>query len=286
LEDYRNALHTLSASTSRPIRDPTRHAREPFGASPVRLGGRHDGRDERPVETVVIRSEGDDTRMPLDSFPRPGAFVAALRDALLENRVDVVVHSYKDLPSGPTEGLTVAAVPVRAGVRDVLVTQGGVSLTELRAGAAVGTSSPRRSAALLRVRPGPSARRHPRQRGHPAQVRVRRGLDAVVLAEAGLQRLGLLTVDMCLLDPDLMLPAPAQGALATSAALTIPSSTTSHASTTARRSSASPAERAVLDEVGAACNDGCGSARVHRGRVADADGRPHRAPWRRLCPAL
>jgi len=252
-----------------------------------------------PVETVVIRSEGDDTRMPLDSFPRPGAFVAALRDALLENRVDVVVHSYKDLPSGPTEGLTVAAVPVRAGVRDVLVTQGGVSLTELRAGAAVGTSSPRRSAALLRVRPDLQL---VAIRGN-VDTRLKSvsegGLDAVVLAEAGLQRLGLLTVDMCLLDPDLMLPAPAQGALAIECRADYP--LVDHLARLNDRSTqfCVAAERAVLDEVGAACTTAVGALAsiegewltltadltAHRGvdyarhsdRIEVGDARPERA---------
>jgi hydroxymethylbilane synthase len=211
------------------------------------------------VDTVVIRSEGDDTRVPLDSFARPGAFVAALRDALLENRVDVVVHSYKDLPSAPTEGLTVAAVPVRAGVRDVLVTQGGLSLTQLRAGAAVGTSSPRRSAALLRVRPDLQL---VAIRGN-VDTRLKAvsegGLDAVVLAEAGLQRLGLLTSDMCLLDPDLMLPAPAQGALAIECRSEDPLMARLARLNDRPTQFCVAAERAVLDEVGAACTTAVGA---------------------------
>jgi hydroxymethylbilane synthase len=211
------------------------------------------------VDTVVIRSEGDDTRVPLDSFARPGAFVAALRDALLENRVDVVVHSYKDLPSAPTEGLTVAAVPVRAGVRDVLVTQGGLSLTQLRAGAAVGTSSPRRSEALLRVRPDLQL---VAIRGN-VDTRLKAvsegGLDAVVLAEAGLQRLGLLTSDMCLLDPDLMLPAPAQGALAIECRSEDPLIALLARLNDRPTQFCVAAERAVLDEVGAACTTAVGA---------------------------
>ena len=214
------------------------------------------------VETVVIRSEGDDTRVPLDSFARPGAFVAALRDALLECRVDVVVHSYKDLPSAPIEGLTVAAVPVRAGVRDVLVTHGGLSLSGLRSGAAVGTSSPRRSAALLRVRPD-------------LQIVAIRGnvetrlkavsegrLDAVVLAEAGLQRLGLLTSDMYLLAPDLMLPAPAQGALAIECRAEDPLVDHLALLNDHVTQFCVAAERAVLDEVGAACTTAVGALAI------------------------
>ena len=211
------------------------------------------------VETVVIRSEGDDTRVPLDSFARPGAFVAALRDALLEKRVDVVVHSYKDLPSAPTEGLTVAAVPGRAGVRDVLVTQGGLSLAQLRAGAGVGTSSPRRSAALLRARPDLQL---VAIRGN-VDTRLRAvsegGLDAVVLAEAGLQRLGLLTPDMCPLDPDLMLPAPAQGALAIECRVDDPLVADLVRLNDRSTQFCIAAERAVLDEVGAACTTAVGA---------------------------
>ena len=211
------------------------------------------------VETVVIRSEGDDTRVPLDSFARPGAFVAALRDALLENRVDVVVHSYKDLPSAPTGGLTVAAVPVRAGVRDVLVTQGGLSLAQLRAGAAVGTSSPRRSAALLRVRPDLQL---VAIRGN-VDTRLKAvsegDLDGVVLAEAGLQRLGLLTSDMCLLDPDLMLPAPAQGALAIECRAEDPLIARLALLNDRPTQFCVAAERALLDEVGAACTTAVGA---------------------------
>ena len=211
------------------------------------------------VETVVIRSEGDDTRVPLDSFARPGAFVAALRDALLEKRVDVVVHSYKDLPSAPTEGLTVAAVPGRAGVRDVLVTQGGLSLAQLRAGAAVGTSSPRRSAALLRARPDLQL---VAIRGN-VDTRLRAvsegGLDAAVLAEAGLQRLGLLTPDMRPLDPDLMLPAPAQGALAIECRVDDPLVADLVRLNDRSTQFCIAAERAVLDEVGAACTTAVGA---------------------------
>jgi hydroxymethylbilane synthase len=196
------------------------------------------------VDTVVIRSEGDDTRVPL---------------ALLENRVDVVVHSYKDLPSAPTAGLTVAAVPVRAGVRDVLVTQGGLSLAQLRSGAAVGTSSPRRAAALLRVRPDLQI---VAIRGN-VDTRLKAvsawGVDAVVLAEAGLQRLGLMTDDMFPLDFDLMLPAPAQGALAIECRADDPLVASMARLDDPATEFCVAAERAVLDEVGAACTTAVGA---------------------------
>ena len=219
----------------------------------------------RAVDTVVVRTEGDDTRVPLDSFARPGAFVAALRDALLDGRVDVVVHSFKDLPSAPIPGLTVAAVPVRAGVRDVLVARGGLSLDRLGPAATVGTSSPRRSAALLRRRP--DLRIVP-LRGNVATrlLAVSTGaLDAIVLAEAGLQRLGLRTPDMSPLDPDLMLPAPAQGALAVECRADDPllGDLRSLEDRSARQ--CVTAERAVLDEVGAACTTAVGALASRRG---------------------
>ena len=106
-----------------------------------------------PCELVPIRSEGDDPRVSLDAPPRPGAFVATLRDALLAGEVDFVVHSYKDLPSAPLPGLVIAAVPTREDARDVLVSRTGARLPELAPGAIVGTSSLRRQAQLLALRP-------------------------------------------------------------------------------------------------------------------------------------
>lgn len=167
----------------------------------------------RPVELVTIRTEGDDTRVPLDSPSRPGAFVSALRDALLAGDVDLVVHSFKDLPSEPTAGLVVAAIPSRATPYDVLASPHG-GLDDLPQGARVGTSSPRRAAALRRHRPDLEV---VAIRGN-VDTRLRKAregeLDAVVLAAAGLERLGLLDESVELLDPTVMVPAPAQGALA------------------------------------------------------------------------
>ncbi len=212
-----------------------------------------------PVETVMIRSEGDDTQVALDSFTRPGAFVTALEDALLAGRVDVVVHSYKDLPSAPTPGLVVAAVPVRASVADVLVARRGMTLADLPPNATVGTSSPRRSAALLRARPDLTV--VPLRGNVDTRLRaVAEGkLDAVVLAEAGLERLGVLTEDMTPLGTDVMLPAPAQGALAVQCR-----SDDSLARQLAYLDDAATrlcvaAERAVLAEVEAACTTAIGA---------------------------
>ena len=219
-----------------------------------------------PLETIVIRSEGDDTRVPLDSFARPGAFVAALQDALLGGRVDVVVHSYKDLPSAPTPGLVVAAVPVRASVRDVLVTRDRIPLAELPAGATVGTSSPRRLAALLRARPDLIV--VPLRGNVDTRLRaVAEGrLDAIVLAEAGLERLGLLTEDMAPIDADVMLPAPAQGALAVECRIDDPLATDLWRLGDEATRVCVAAERAVLAEIEAACTTAVGAlARIESG---------------------
>lgn len=219
-----------------------------------------------PVETVVIRSEGDDTGVALDSFARPGAFVAALQDALLSGRVDVVVHSYKDLPSAQTPGLVVAAVPVRASARDVLVARGGLALADLPAGATVGTSSPRRAAALLRARPDLTV---VGLRGN-VDTRLRAvaegRLDAIVVAEAGLERLGLLTGDVTPLDTDVMLPAPAQGALAVECRSDDPLATDLSYLNDGATGLCVAAERAVLAEIEAACTTAVGAlARIESG---------------------
>ena len=224
------------------------------------------GAEVGPVETIVIRSEGDDTRVPLDSFARPGAFVAALQDALLGGRVDVVVHSYKDLPSAPTPGLVVAAVPVRASVRDVLVTRDRLPLADLPVGATVGTSSPRRSAAVLRARPDLIV--VPLRGNVDTRLRaVAEGrLDAIVLAEAGLERLGLLTADMAPIDAEVMLPAPAHGALAVECRADDPLAPDLARLDDQPSRLCVTAERAVLAEVEAACTTAVGAlARIESG---------------------
>lgn len=165
----------------------------------------------RPWVEVLVRTHGDDTSVPLTSG-RPGLFVSTLRDALLVGDVDVIVHSYKDLPSEPVAGIVVAAVPVRADSRDALVSREGRRLADLPRGAIVGTSSPRRAAALLRMRPDLEVR--PIRGNVDTRVaKVRSGeYDATVLAVAGLARIGRdHEITEVLAD---LLPAPAQGALA------------------------------------------------------------------------
>jgi hydroxymethylbilane synthase len=166
-----------------------------------------------PAELVTIATPGDRSSAPIAQLGI-GVFVSALRDALAAGEVDVAVHSYKDLPTAPDPRLALAAVPTREDPRDALVARGGEVLGGLPPGSTVGTGSPRRSAQLealglgLRVVP---------IRGN-VDTRLRKvadgELDAVVVAAAGLRRLGRVDEATELLDPLQMLPAPAQGALA------------------------------------------------------------------------
>jgi hydroxymethylbilane synthase len=166
------------------------------------------------VELVPVRTEGDVTTAPLASLGGTGVFVSALRDALLAGEVDLAVHSLKDLPTAPAEGITLAAVPVREDPRDVVVARDGLTLGELPAGSRVGTGAPRRVAQLEALGLGIELV-DVRGNVDTRIGKVRSGeLDAVVLARAGLARLGRLDEATEVLDPIQVLPAPGQGALA------------------------------------------------------------------------
>ena len=171
-------------------------------------------RTGRPVELVEVVTEGDRTTMPLTSFGGSGVFVTALRERLLAGDVDLAVHSLKDLPTAAAPGLALAAVPTREDPRDALVARDGATLGELPAGARVGTGSPRRAAQLRALGFGLEV---VGVRGN-VDTRLRKvsagELDAVVLARAGLVRLGRDGEITEVLDPLQMLPAPGQGALA------------------------------------------------------------------------
>ena len=166
------------------------------------------------VLLVEVTTEGDVSSAPLVSFGGIGVFVSALRDALLRGDVDVAVHSLKDLPTEPHPDIATAAVPLREDPRDAVVARDGCTLGELPAGARVGTGSPRRSAQLHALGLGFDV---VEIRGN-VDTRIRKVLsgeyDAVVVARAGLARLGRLAEVTEVLDPLQMLPAPGQGALA------------------------------------------------------------------------
>ena len=169
--------------------------------------------DTLDLQLEIVRTEGDRSRGPLSEIGGQGVFTAELETALRDGRVDLAVHSLKDLPTAVPADLELAAAPARADVRDVLVTAGDRSLEELPGGALLGTGSPRRRAQLLALRPD---LRFADIRGN-VDTRIDKvgadGLDGVVLAAAGLQRLGLLDRISSYLDTDEMLPAPGQGVL-------------------------------------------------------------------------
>jgi hydroxymethylbilane synthase len=181
-----------------------------------------------PVELVRIKTEGDVRTGSLSQMGGTGVFVAALRDALLENACDVAVHSLKDLPTGAAPGLIIAATPKRVDVRDALCARDGLKLADLPAGAKVGTGSPRRAAQLRAARPDLDVvdirgnvdtrlGRVPGLAGNTGEALLpgKSGdLDAVVLAAAGLERIGRLDVVTEFFETDVMLPAPGQGSLA------------------------------------------------------------------------
>ncbi|MDX6331934.1 MAG: hydroxymethylbilane synthase [Streptomycetaceae bacterium] len=172
----------------------------------------------RPVELVEITTYGDTSREHLAQIGGTGVFVSALRDALLAGKIDLAVHSLKDLPTADAEGLTLAAIPVREDPRDALVARDGLSFEQLPDGARIGTGSPRRMAQL---------NHWARTMGRAIETVPIRGnvdtrigyvasgdLHAVVLAAAGLNRLGRLGEATQLIPTDALLPAPGQGALA------------------------------------------------------------------------
>ncbi|TGA96689.1 hydroxymethylbilane synthase [Streptomyces sp. MZ04] len=172
----------------------------------------------RPVELVEITTYGDTSREHLAQIGGTGVFVTALRDALLAGEVDFAVHSLKDLPTAQPDDLVLAAVPLREDPRDVLIARDGLTFAELPNGARIGTGSPRRMAQLNAY-----ARNHgmtietvPIRGNIDTRIGfVHKGeLDAVVLAAAGLHRIGRIDEVTDFLSVDTVLPAPGQGALA------------------------------------------------------------------------
>lgn len=228
------------------------------------------GLDESDVEIVVITTSGDRVRdRPLADVGGKGLFAKELEEALFDGRVDLAVHSAKDLPTFLPDGLTLAVVPEREDARDALVTRGD-TLETLRHGARIGTASVRRGALLLRARPDLELEL---LRGNvPTRLaRVQNGeFDATLLAVAGLKRLGLDVHVSQALDPMIFPPAAGQGAIAIETregdgrvrdALAPIDELDAHA--------ALDCERAFLAVLDGSCRTPIsGYARVERGRIA------------------
>jgi len=177
----------------------------------------HEVQPSLHMEYEIIKTRGDhilDTPLPL--VGGKGVFTAELEAALHDKRIDCAVHSLKDLPTEQPDGLEIGAIPTRANPADVLISRQGYTLATLPTGASIGTSSYRRAAQLLYKRPDLKMLD---LRGN-VDTRVRKALtvdgdyDAIVLAYAGLERLGRIDVVSEVLDFEVMLPAPGQGAIA------------------------------------------------------------------------
>lgn len=218
-----------------------------------------------PVEVIPIVTAGDRTSAPLEVIGGTGVFVSALREALLAGDIDVAVHSAKDLPVVPAEGIVLAAVPSREDPRDALVARDRLTLAELPRGARVGTGSPRRAAQLRALGLGLSV---VPVRGNVDSrlAHVGHDLDAVVLAVAGLRRLGRFDVITEVLDPTRFVPAPAQGALAVECRADDPAAREALAAADdAGTRACITAERALLAALEAGCSAPIGALAEIRG---------------------
>ncbi|MFL6140149.1 MAG: hydroxymethylbilane synthase [Frankiaceae bacterium] len=220
------------------------------------------------VELVEVTTTGDVSRAAVEQLGGTGVFVSELRDRLLAGDLELAVHSLKDLPTAPAPGLVVAAVPAREDPRDVLVARGGATLGELPPGSRIGTGAPRRAAQLRAL--GLGLEVVPiRGNVDTRLAKVAAGeVDAVVLARAGLARLGRLDEATEVLDPMLMLPAPGQGALAVECRADAPGIAAAIAALDDPRGRATVlAERSLLAALEAGCTAPVGAHAV----VAEAD---------------
>jgi hydroxymethylbilane synthase len=217
-------------------------------------------RTGRPVELVGTTTYGDASAAQLAQIGGTGVFVSGLRTRLLAGEVDFAVHSLKDLPVAPAEGIVLAAIPVRDDCRDALAARDGRKLADLPPAARIGTGSPRRAAQLRMLRedlvPVPV-----RGNAGTRLAKVESGeLDAVVLGYAGLSRIGRLDAVTQVFEADEMLPAPGQGALAVecradredlASLLATVDDPASRAATTAERSLLAALQAGCLAPVGA-----------------------------------
>jgi hydroxymethylbilane synthase len=244
----------MSSPHQRPLRLGTRGS--PLALAQARQIARQ-LRDQcgRPAVLITVATPGDESTAPIERLGTTGVFTTTLRETLLRGEVDLVVHSCKDLPTAPVPGLQVAAYPAREDPRDALVWPAGTTLDALPHGARIGTGSPRR-AALLRA----AGRRLEIVpiRGNVG-TRLRKladgEVDALILATAGLSRLGLLDEATTPLEPSVLMPAPTQGVLAVECRTGDPVTaaqlrTLDHAPTRA----AAIAERGFLAALGAGCS--------------------------------
>jgi hydroxymethylbilane synthase len=203
----------MSAAHRRPLRLGTRGS--PLAlAQAGRVAEQLRERCGRSAVLVTVTTPGDDSTAPIERLGTTGVFTTTLREALLCGEVDLVVHSCKDLPTAPVEGLHVAAFPAREDPRDALIWPAGTNIGALPHGARIGTGSPRR-AAMLRAT-GLQLEIVPIRGNVGTRLRMLADgkVDALVLAMAGLSRLGLIDAGVTPLDPSLLMPAPAQGVLA------------------------------------------------------------------------
>lgn len=169
---------------------------------------------EVKTELTIIKTTGDKiTDVPLAKVGGKGLFVKEIEEALMDGRIDLAVHSMKDMPAELPHGLSISAVPERENPLDALISNNNISLDQLPPDARVGTSSLRRASQLLHRRPDLNIR--PLRGNLDTRLKKLAGgdLDAIVLATAGLKRLGLGNLITSVLDPDIMLPAVGQGAL-------------------------------------------------------------------------
>ena len=223
-------------------------------------------RTGRRVEIVGVTTLGDVSREHVTQIGGTGIFVSALRESLLHGEVDLAVHSLKDLPTGAAPGITLAAIPVRDDPRDALVARDGAKLADLPSGARIGTGAPRRAAQLLKLRADVTCVPI-RGNANTRLAKVRDGeLDAIVLAYAGLARIGHTDLISEIFEPDDMVPAPGQGALAVecktdNAELAELLAAVDHAPTRA----AVTAERSLLAALEAGCSAPVGAYAVHTG---------------------
>jgi hydroxymethylbilane synthase len=221
------------------------------------------------TEVLVVHSSGDRApEVPAALMEGQGWFTAELEQSVLDGRADAAVHSAKDLPTELASGLTVVAYLARADARDALVSRSGESLAELRSGATVGTSSPRREAFLRALRPDLLA---VPMRGN-VDTRLRKldsgEVDALLLAAAGLDRLGRGERISERLDPHRFVPAPAQGVIAVEARAESFASAACAPLDDATSRAVVRAEREVLRRLGAGCRLPLGAwARMEEGRL-------------------